>query len=207
MPPRAALLVLIATLAACACQRPRVANPQAAVRAYAVAAERGDADALYALLSRRSQRELGRQGTRDLVRDTRRELSTQAKALRGDAPVHATAVVRYVDGEQAVLELEEGVFKLSSAGTLPAAAKTPVQALGDLRRALSRRSYAAFLRLLSRETQSAIESDLSAIVEGLEDPETLEVDLRGDAAEVELPGGHVVRLKREAGTWRVEDLE
>ncbi|HYO98063.1 MAG TPA: hypothetical protein VER33_26345, partial [Polyangiaceae bacterium] len=69
------------------------------------------------------------------------------------------------------------------------------------------RSYAAFLRLLSRETQSAIESDLSAIVEGLEDPETLEVDLRGDAAEVELPGGHVVRLKREAGTWRVEDLE
>ena len=28
-----------------------------------------------------------------------------------------------------------------------------------------------------------------------------------DEAEVELPSGHVVKLKREAGVWRVEDLK
>jgi hypothetical protein len=43
-------------------------------------------------------------------------------------------------------------------------------------------------------------------VRGLEDAETLDVQVRGDAAEVELPGGHIVKLKRERGVWRIEDL-
>jgi hypothetical protein len=43
-------------------------------------------------------------------------------------------------------------------------------------------------------------------VRGLQDPETLEIEVEGDRAEVELPGGHVVKLKREAGAWRIEDF-
>ena len=62
------------------------------------------------------------------------------------------------------------------------------------------------VRVLSAETRGALESDVSAIVRGLEDPETLDVEVEGDEAEVELPGGHVVKLKRESGIWRVEDL-
>jgi hypothetical protein len=79
--------------------------------------------------------------------------------------------------------------------------------LAGLRQALSRRSYIALVRVLSAETRGALESDVSSIVEGLQDPETLDVQVSGDDAEVELPSGHSVRLKREAGVWRVEDLK
>jgi hypothetical protein len=189
------------------CEKPRVADPRARVRAYAAAARQGDSDAIYRMLSERSRRELGRSGTARLIADTKKELALQAEALgRPDVPIDAVAAVRYEDGENALLELEDGVFKVGSAAALPSAPRTPAQALEDLRQALARRSYAAFLRLLSAETQSALESDLSAVVRGLEDPETLDVQVRGDAAEVELPGGHVVKLKRERGVWRIEDL-
>lgn len=194
-------------LGALGCERPRVADPRSAVQAYAAAARRGDSDAIYGMLSDRSKRELGRDGTRRLVVDARKELALQAEALdRAEVPIEAIALVRYEDGEQALLELEEGAFKVGSAAALPSVPRTPAQALEDLRQALARRSYAAFLRVLSADAQSAMESDVSAIVRGLENPETLDIDVRGDGAEVELPGGHVVKLKRERGVWRVEDL-
>ena len=179
-----------------------------AVQAYAAAAERGDADALYALLSKRSQRDLGRDGTRRLVRETKAELSRSAKALQGaSVELEAVAEVRYDDGENAVLELDDGVFKVGSADALPAAPRSPAEALGALRKALARRSYPALVRVLSQETQSALESDWDALVRGLEDPETLDVRVQGDRAEVELSGGHIVKLRRELGVWRIEDLK
>ncbi|MFO7180219.1 MAG: hypothetical protein DIU78_016080 [Pseudomonadota bacterium] len=203
----AAALVVSGLLAA-GCAQPRVADPSATVRAYVDAARRGDADALYALLSKRSQRDLGLRGTRRLVQDARVELRKSAEALeKGSVEIEAIATIPYDDGERAVLELEEGVFRIGSVDALPAAARTPQEALGALRRALSRRSYAAFVRLLSSEMQSALERDLDALVRGLEDPETLDVRLQGDRAEVELAGGHVVKLRRELGVWRIEDVQ
>ncbi len=205
--PRSLLAVVLAT-GMPACHGPRVADPGAVVRAYAAAAERGDADAIYGLLSARSKRDLGREGTRRLVADAKNELRAQARFLRSsDALADAIAVVRYDDGERAELELEGGLFYVSSAAALPAVARTPAEALGALRQALARRSYAALVRLLSAETQSALEANLRGLIEGLEDPETLDVDVQGDAAEVSVPGGHSVKLKREAGAWRVEDFK
>lgn len=194
--------------ALCGCERPRVADPASAVRAYTAAAARGDADALYAMLSKRSRRDLGREGTRKLVRETRAELRRSAAALeKPGVTVEAIAEVRYDDGERAVLELEDGLFKVGSADALPSSPRTPAEALGALRKALARRSYPAFVRVLSLETQSALESDFDALVSGLEDPETLDVRVQGDRAEVQLAGGHVVKLRRELGVWRIEDLK
>jgi hypothetical protein len=190
------------------CAKPRVADPMPAVRAYAVAAQRGDAEALYAMLSARSRRDLGLDGTRRLVAETRNELRQSAEALsEPGVEVEAVAEVRYDDGERASLELEDGVFKIAAADALPSAPRTPVEALGALRKALARRSYAALVRVLSTETGSALESDWDAMVRGLEDPETLDVRVQGDRAEVELSGGHVVKLRRELGVWRIEDLK
>jgi hypothetical protein len=192
---------------ATACERPKLADPGTTARAYAEAAKRGDADAIHRLLSERSKRDLGLEGTRRLVKDARAELESQAQRLTGpDARTEAIAVLRYADGEQATLELEGGVFRVGSAASLPALARTPEQALSDLRQALSRRSYAALVRVLTAETRSGLDSELSAIVRGLEDPETLDVEIDGDRAQVELPDGHVIKLKRETGAWRVEDF-
>jgi hypothetical protein len=52
-----------------------------------------------------------------------------------------------------------------------------------------------------------MEGDVRALVEGLEDPRSLDIRVNGDRADIELPGGPFVTLQREAGVWRVEDLK
>ncbi len=63
------------------------------------------------------------------------------------------------------------------------------------------------LGVLSQETRGAMESDLKSLVEGLENPDTLDVKVSGDSAVVEVPGGHQVKLRREAGVWRIQDFD
>jgi hypothetical protein len=82
-----------------------------------------------------------------------------------------------------------------------------VEALDGLRRALARRSYPALLRVLSAESRGAVETDLRALAAALENPATLDVKVEGDRADVDVGGGHRVTLRREGGTWRVEDIE
>jgi hypothetical protein len=138
----------------------------------------------------------------------RAEIMQQARAMASpSANVRAVAEVRYVDGEVSVLVVEGGRYRISAAAGLPAGARTPSQALGELRGALSRRSYPALVRLLSSDTRAALEGDVRALVSGLERPDTLSVKVHGETAEVEVPGGHKVLLKREAGVWRVFDLD
>lgn len=199
---------LAAASLAVGCARPTIPDPAVAARAYAEAAERGDADAIYELMTSEAQRTYGREETRRLVAQARSELRSQGAALRSDQTAsRATATVRYSDGEQAELVVEKGQLKIASAAGLPAEAATPGQALIELRQALARRSYAGLLRVLSEETRSTLEGDLRSLVEGLEDPETLDIVVEGDQAVVEVPGGHSVRLKRVAGSWKVEDFD
>jgi hypothetical protein len=197
-----AMLVLLT-----ACSRTTMPDPQDTVRAYQAAAEKGDAQALYALLSKRSQNATRPADVASMVADEKSELAAQAKGLaEPGALVHASARVRYPDGEDATLALEDGQFRVSTAFGLPSA-HTTREALEELRRALARRSYAALMRILSPATKSAIESDLRSLVDGLAHPEGLEVQEAGDAASVQIPGGHYVKLRREAGVWRVEDFD
>lgn len=183
-------------------------DPRSAAAAYASAAAKGDADAIYAMLSERARRSLRVEDVRRMVADEKGELAVQAKAITDpSASVRASARVRYDDGEDATLEIEDGAFRITAADALPAGARSPEQALEQLRRVLARRSWAGLLRVLSPATRSAIESDLRTLVDGLSHPEGLEVQVGGDAAEVRIQGGHSVKLKREGGMWRVEDFD
>jgi hypothetical protein len=210
MPHAISYLCLLGALAAssAACGGQRLPDPKVTARAYASAAQRGDADAIYALLTPEGQRALGREGTRQLVRESRSELGRTAKAIAGaGAQVEASAEARFHDGESATLVLEEGRFLVDAASLLPARPRTPGQALSGLRRALARRSYPALMAVLSGDSRGALEADLGSLVSGLEHPETLDVQINGDTAEVELPTGHLIKLKREAGVWRVLDFD
>jgi hypothetical protein len=201
-----AALVLSASAAGCATST--IPDPKEAVQAYADAAARGDADAIYEMLSEKSKRGLSKDEVKKLVADERSELSDQAKAVTAPGVVvKARAKVRYGDGEDASLELEGDEFRIATADALPAGARTPQQALSQLRRVLARRSYSGLMQVLTSSTRSAIEADLRSLVKGLEEPEALEVDQTGDSATVQIPGGHKVKLKREGGVWRVEDFD
>jgi len=142
------------------------------------------------------------------VRDTRRELARRGQALGSEhAAIRTVAVVRFVDGEEAELVVQDGELKVNAAAALPAGASTPAQALVELRQALARRSYAGLTRVMTDEARSSLEGDMRSLVSGLEHPETLNVKATGDTAVVQVPGGHWVKLRREAGVWRVEDFD
>jgi hypothetical protein len=202
-------LVVVTALTALGCGAASVPDPRKAVAAYAEAAARGDADALYEMLSEKGKRALPRDEVKKIVADEKAELEGQAKAVTAPGVVVKSRVqMRFGDGEDATLIREEdGAFRIASADALPAGARTPEQALEQLRRVLARRSYAGLMRVLSPATRSAIEGDLRSLVVGLEHPEGLEVQVAGDSATVQIPGGHEVKLRREAGVWHVEDFD
>ena len=190
------------------CASARLPDPKLVAKRYAEAAERGDAEGIYALLSREAQRDFGLEGTRQLVQQSRTELGRQGAALLAPTlRMEAAAEIHFQDGESALFDWQEGAFRISSLGTVPSRARTPSEALGDFRRALARRSYPALLGVLAQETRGALESDLKSLVLGLENPETLDVKVSGDSALVTVPGGHQVRLRREAGVWTILDFD
>jgi hypothetical protein len=204
----AALLPVVLGGALCACTGHAVPDPKSAADDYAAAASRGDADAIYEMMTSSAQKSRSRDDVRRLVKEQRGELAEQAKLVTArDARVEATARLRYEDGEEAQLELRDGRFWITSSGALPGGSRTPEQALDQLRRVLARRSYAGLMRVLTPSTRAAIEQDLRSLVSGLERPETLHVQVTGDAAVVTVPGGHTVKLKRDGGVWRVDDFD
>lgn len=204
---RAEIFVLV-SLSSSACSTGGLPDPRDAARAYSDAAARGDAAALYAMMSASSQLDRRKQDVAKLLADERVELAEQAAAIeQPGSRVTATARLRYADGEEAALDLREGRYWVTSAGALPGGGRTPEEALDQLRHVLARRSYAGLMRVLSPATRAAVESDVRSFVEGLNEPGALPVQVSGDAAIVPVPGGHQVKLRREAGVWRVEDFD
>ncbi len=208
MPSGVVGLFVTACTLSIGCAGAAIPDPHDAASAYARAAERGDADALYDMLSSKAKRSLTRDEVRRIVKDEKGELTLQGKAVMGStAVVKSEARVRYADGEEAALAVEDDGYRIAAADALPSAARTTTQALGQLRRVLARRSYAGLIRVLAPSTRAAMENDLRSLVEGLENPEGLDVQVTGDSAAVIVPGGHEVRLRREGGTWHVEDFD
>jgi hypothetical protein len=197
-----------AALAMCSCASSHVPDPHAAAAAYADAAARGDADALYTMMTASSRQARSLSDLQKMVAEERSELADQARDLsRPDVRVEATARLRYADGEEAALELREGRYWVTAAGALPGGARTPEEALEQLRRVLARRSYAGLMRVLSPATRTAVENDMRSLVDGLTEPGTLSVQVTGDSAVVPVPGGHQVKLKRDGGVWRIDDFD
>lgn len=190
------------------CASSHVSDPRGAAEEYAAAATRGDSEAIYEMMTESGRRARSREDVRRIVADERGELAEQAKAIQSrDARIEATARLRFEDGEESALDLRDGRFWVTSAGALPGGARTPEEALDQLRRVIARRSYAGLMRVLSPSTRAAIEQDLRSLVTGLEHAETLPVQVSGDSANVAVPGGHHVRLRREGGVWRVDDFD
>lgn len=205
---RAALVVAFGA-GAVGCGTASQSDARSVALAYADAAERGDAEALYGMLRESSKQRVVLEELRAKVAEQREELAERARAVRDPATkIDTEARVRFGDGEHARLRLEDGGYRISAAAALPAAARTPADALEQLRRVLARRSYAGLVRVLSPRTRAAIEADLRSLVEGLEDPEGLEVvEVTSDVAVVLVPGGHRVALRREGSTWHVDDFD
>lgn len=191
-----------------ACASSSVPDPRSAASAYARAAKKGDADALYDMLSESAKRERTRESVRADVKATKQELADVARDVtKPNAKVDASAQLRLEDGERVTIDMSAGEYRVGSAGLLPGPGRSPEEALETLRRAVSRRSYPALMRILSPATRAAIEADMRSLVTGLERVDGLVVRVNGDVAEVSVPGGHHVKMRRESGLWTVEDFD
>ena len=203
-----AALSCVIIVAQGACASSRVPDPHDAASAFATAVARGDTDTVYEMMSTSAHKARSRDDVKRILGTERDELAEQTRALAAkEARVESSARLRFEDGEDATLELRGGHFLVTTAGTLPGGARSPEEALDQLRRVLARRSYAGLMRLLSPSTRAAVEQDLRTLVAGLEHADALLVQLSGDAASILVPGGHHVRLRRDGGTWRVEDFD
>jgi hypothetical protein len=201
-------IAFLALLFVAGCGESSVPDPRSAADEFAEAAARGDSNAIYDMMTDEARAARTQADVAKIVKDEKAELAEEAKVVsEKDARVEATARLRFDDGEEAALELKEGQFRVTSAGALPGGAKTPEEALDQLRRVVARRSYAGLMRILSPATRAAIERDLRALVDGLDHPATLNVNVTGDTAVVNVPGGHEVRLRRDGGVWRVENFD
>ncbi len=191
-------LIAITSVACGGSGLPSTAN---AVNAYATALERKDADTLYELLNERDKVRLGRDGVRDLVQRYANEHAEHARTWKlSPLNERIAALYGYADGEQAAVVFERDAagserFLIDSAGAIPGGAASPTDALANLRRALSRRSYLALLRVLTPEMRRALERRVREIVDGLEHPEALKIDREATVTDINVNGGHRVRLR------------
>jgi hypothetical protein len=184
-------------------------DPRGTLRAWAAAVRAQDAEAAYALLDADAQRGTDPARFAAFFRENRAELAAQATALeaRAASAVGARARLSLVGGEVVVLVLEDGVWRIDG-GVLDAPGlRTPEDAVASLRRALARRSLPGVLRVLSRETRGDVEAEIARFLAASEDAADLETHVDGDTAEVRLGGEARVTLVREAGAWRVVDVE
>jgi hypothetical protein len=136
------------------------------------------------------------------------QLQRRARALASESSQWTTrATVRYVDGETATLTLERGQFLVDAAAALPALARSPEEALSHLRRALAGRNYPALTRILTPDSARALEDKIGGLVNALEQPQALPVQIEGNRASVVTVDGHRIELEEKDGVWRVRDFE
>ncbi|MAQ16155.1 MAG: hypothetical protein CMN30_15360 [Sandaracinus sp.] len=201
---------MIALLVGCAGAPAPVAGPEATLEAYTEALRAGDARRLYALLDPATQEAVPFEEFAATLESNRDELAERAQEVEDRVKadeVVSRAEVPLRDGEKAILTLEHGRWALLG-GVLDAPAlQTPLDAVLALRHAVRRRSLRGLDRVLGREARAALEDERRRFLEETADSLDLEVEIQGNEARVRLTGGRVIRLVREAGEWRVVDVE
>lgn len=205
-----ALVAMTALTLACGGGPTRVAGPEATLEAYTRALRAGDSRAAYDLLDPETREAIAYEEFEATFESNQAELREQADqvedAVKADE-VASRAEVPLREGEKAILTLEDGRWTLLG-GVLDAPAlQTPLDAVAALRHAIQRRSLRGLMRVLSREARAGLDDERRRFLEETADPLDLEVEIQGNEARVRLTGGRLLRLRREAGEWRVVDVE
>ncbi len=199
--------VLALVLAGCGAGPDRVQSPALVKDRFVQAVRADDPEAAYELLDRDLKKAVTREDFSTLWRENREEVLEIADNLRRiSARPQAHARVQLSTQETVILVLEDGRWRLQG-GVLDAVAlRTPLDTVAALRQALQRRDLRTLLRVLSRRHRVAWEAAFQDTMERIRDPLDLEVDIRGDEAEVRTTGGGIIRMRREAGKWQVTEI-
>jgi hypothetical protein len=167
-----------------------------------------DAAGAYRLLGEEVRARMGRERFHTLWKENREEMLELADQLERIASTPVARARQELAGEETVvLVLEQGRWQVEGGVLDAVAARTPLDAVAALRRALRRRDLSSLLRVLSRSRRLEWEATIDATVDQTGDPLDLEVEVKGDRATVRTTGGGAIHLEREAGRWKVTDVE
>lgn len=212
---------LALALVVSACAAPRAEDPQSVLRAYATALEQGRSDDAYRLLSDDARRGISLEAFRRMLKDSPDEVREIGRALgRPTSPPLVTATVTGGDGEQLVLVLEGGKWKLDPASLDFYAQDTPKHVVMGFVRALERRRFDVVLRYIPDAHREGFDADrLKKAWEGPDKEEMLHVltalkqalptasiEETGDRATMAYGAG-TLQLVRERGLWKIEDFD
>ncbi|MFW6050967.1 MAG: hypothetical protein ACODAU_07325 [Myxococcota bacterium] len=200
---------LIGGAAACARPAPEAPRPEDTLRAYVRAVRAGDARTAYALLAPETRAEVPFDAFADKMRENRKELEAQTEALerRAEQGIRPRARAHLAGSRSLVLVRERGRWRVEAGVAETPSLHTPRDAVLALRRALAGRDLRGVERVLSRETRAELEADIRRFLDETADPLDLEYEVQGDRARVRTTAGREVHLVREAGEWRVVDVE
>ena len=216
----ASVLVGLALFAS-ACATPRAEDPQSVLRAYATALEQGRSDDAYRLLSDDARRGISLEAFRRMLKDNPDEVREIGRALaRPTSAPLVTATVTGGDGEQLVLVLENGKWKLDPASLDFYAQDTPKHVVMGFVRALERRRFDVVLRYIPDAHREGFDAErLKKAWEGPDKEEMLHVltalkqalptaaiEETGDRATMPYGAG-TLQLVRERGLWKIEDFD
>jgi hypothetical protein len=183
-------------------------DPRVALARFFAALDAQRFDEAYAALDPQLRASMPRARFEVLARENQAELRALAQQLqRVDAAVRVTARVETAHGEAVTVLLESGEYRVAG-GLLDAhALATPLDAVSELRRALSRDSLPALLRVLTAERRAAWLAAFGDTLERTADPLDLRVEVHGDEAIVHMTGGGELHLRKQAGQWHVHDVK
>ncbi|HVZ31349.1 MAG TPA: hypothetical protein VG963_02930, partial [Polyangiaceae bacterium] len=177
-------------------------------RHWSEALQRRDPDAIHAMLTESARRAFNENDVRQVLARDGQDLLALAQGVSAPgARVETHARVVYPEERAALLVWEDGDYRIEAAGALPARADSPADALQELRAVLLRRSFPGLLRILTRDAAQSTSALLNSMLDALVDPASAEIEVDGRRATAHLPGGHVIKLEREDGTWRIRDID
>lgn len=185
-----------------------VSPPAETLRAYETAIRERNPQALHALLDARTRADVTPEDLARLLEENAEELNEQATDWReaGEKRPNATARFPTEGGEEVLVALEEGRWRIDGNLLQTTGALSPRDAVLTLRRALARRDLESVLAVLSRESRAILEAQIALFIDETGDPLDFDVEIRGNTAWVRTSGGLVVELVREAGQWKVREL-
>jgi hypothetical protein len=180
---------------------------------WARAARAGDREAAYALLAdpvrrRVSADEFARRWRAAEV-ERERQAAALGEALRAGATLGERARIGDGPSHLVTLTREPEGWRLETPLVPAPGARTPEEALRQLADAIDDRSLAGVLRLLTSERQDGVRQTLDGFASGLRAHLGESIEITADRATLvwtEDGKRWRVVLKREAGTWRIDDF-
>jgi hypothetical protein len=213
--------LLSAVLLLAACPNGAAVSPEATLKAYIAALERGNYGRAYRLMSKSFRQEYDKDEFVTHHKRNRVEVKKNLDELKkGPSKLQVNAEFRYGEGSRIRLVMEGGAWKLSLDPVTFYSQRSPREALKSFVRALQRRRYKILMRFVPNQWKRLMtvrdirrlfsKAQIAAtrqLIRNLKANLDNKIEVSGDKAEMLYGDRYRVRFLREDGIWKIVDAD